>query len=336
MTSTRIIGWLLVTAMALGACAGSCDSEPARDPRLGEQGQVRLTGPGCSSSTMMAVGSRARMRVEPASNEQPLPTAFSVRSSEAATIELTSLASADAFELRALREGTTRIEVVSEGEVYDALSLRAEPVAFLSYESESIVVEGGAFHAIVTEVWGPCGDDECTLFGDGFLSWETTPMAALVLDRDADRTVTMRAGAPGAAMVRGIESGAGRALVDVSVEIVPVADVTGISATATVVGMDGQPLRSVSFPWAVVVGETIIVRLEALRSAGEGFPLSRSDTAWSMEGDTSAASMLDQNGAITAGEPWVAVFEAVAAGNVELIAHIEILGRDDRFALEVR
>lgn len=301
-----IAGVLLVT----GACS---TNDTPEDPRLGELGKLRFTS-GCNSSTTMALGSRATVKMEPVSGE--LPSDLRVDSS-APGIIAAELAGPDAIELAAEALGEARIAVDRGGNLFDAITFDVEVATAAKYDTVPRVFIGGAVDVVVTEIYGACGTDECPLFGHSFLDWRVEPSEALPFDRDAYGTARFTAATLDAVNVFGREPSTGRDLVAASLEIVSTEGIDGLRGTLQTIPLEeGEEARSFELGSGVVrEGEAFCVRLDALRGSDAAVGVSRHDVTWVVEGD--ALESIDTDHGT---EPLGTVFNTVDHGTVTLTA----------------
>ena len=321
------IGLFALFLIIVHACTNLDDIDP-EDPRLGELGLVKFSGPGCSSSTTMAVGSTATLTLEP--EEGALPSDLSVRSSDPAVIDAAGGAAPDEITLQAHTAGESNVEVVSAGEVYDWLGFDAEPAAAVVYEAADAVFAGGAFILKLQEIHGSCGE-ECPLIGSGFIDWSTSPADALALDADVEDTIIFTAGAAGSASVIGDEPSEGGNLVDHALTIADPSTAGALDGHVVVYLPDETLLDPQPAPVELPVGSYVQIQLFA-DSAGAEVPVSRFDAVWDITGDAGTIRSHDLD---TWEAPEGPVYEAMAAGSATITADSPLLGSTAGFDITV-
>ncbi len=320
------IGLFALFLIVVHACT-KLDLDP-KDPRLGELGLVTFEGPGCSSSTTMAVGSTATLTVR--SEEGMLPEDLSVRSSDPAVIEAAEGGELNEITLQAHSAGGSDVELVSAGEVYDWLEFDAEPAAAVLYTAQDAVFAGGAFILKLDAIHGSCGE-ECPLIGSSFIAWSTSPADALTLDIDVDDTVIFTAGAAGSASIIGDEPSEGGSLVDHAVAIVDPAAAGDLDGHVVVYLPDETLLDPQPAPVELPVGSYVQIQLFAPVD-GTDVPVSRFDAVWDVTGDAGTIRSYDMG---TWEAPEGPVFEATAAGSATITADSTLLGSTAGFDITV-
>jgi hypothetical protein len=319
---------LLVLA-TVGATAAACTSAPdiAHDPRVGERGQLRFNGGGCSGSTTMAIGSRETLTLEAV--EGSLPSELSARASDPDVIAAEMNEGTNEVTLRAQAAGQSRIEILANDSPYDALTFRAEAAFAAESLAQPRVLAGGSFDVAVTEVFGGCGTTECPLFGHSFLAWSTDPADALTLVVDDLGTATFIATQPQNVEVRAHEPALGNRIVSTSVSIEPLDDVTALAAHVVTIPLDdGEETITVQLPGSIPVGTAFWLRLEALRGELPRVGVSRRDVDWQVDGAKAVAT--DQASALSGD-----LFVAEQAGTVTFSANVELVGLEQSFELEI-
>jgi hypothetical protein len=309
----RRIAFLAASVFFLtGAC--SSGPEPSDDPRVGELGQLRFSS-GCNSSTTMALGSKATVKLEP--REGTLRGGLGVSSSDPGTISAEMGDATDEIDLRASSVGDARIAVNSGGEIYDAITFDVDVATAANYETVPRVFANGAVDVVVTDVFGACGTDECLLFGHSFLEWRSEPAIALPFVRDDLGTARFTAMSLDSVDVFAREPSTGRDLVAATVEIVSTDGVDGFRATLQTIPLEeGEESRSFDLPGGEVQhGEAFCVRIDALRGSEPSVPISRHDVTWQIEGD--AIEAIDAEHGT---EPLGSVFNTIGVGRVMLRA----------------
>jgi hypothetical protein len=321
------IGLLALFLIIVHACTKLDDIDP-EDPRLGELGLVKFEGPGCSSSTTMAVGSTATLTVS--SQEGMLPEDLSVRASEPSVIDASEGSELNEVTLEAHAAGESNVELVSAGEVYDWLGFDAEPAAAVLYTAPDTVFAGGAFILKLDEIHGSCGE-ECPLIGSSFIDWSTSPADALVLDADVEDTIVFTAGTSGSATIIGDEPSEGGNLIDHALTIADPSTAGALDGHMLVYLPDETLLDPQPAPVELPVGSYVQIQLFAL-SDGTEVPVSRYDAVWDITGDTGTLRSHELD---TWEAPEGPVFEAMAAGMATITADSPLLGSTAGFDITV-
>lgn len=315
--------------LAVQACVDLGDDTV--DPRLGKEGRVRFSGGGCAagSSTTLAVGSTQTLTLEPQAGAA-LPADLEPGSSAPEVIDANRGATLDQVVLEAHRAGEARVELRSAGAIWDSLDFRAEPAASVRFTGMPAVFAGGTAYVKVDEVYGACGGD-CPLLGQGFLRWSATPATGLTPLRETGGVAYFSAGEPGEVRVEGREPSGGALLVEHPLRVVPVAEAGAVSARITIGLPDETVLDPQPLPVDLPVGSLFLILLEAA-AGDQAVPLAGADVHWTVEGDVSAVEPFGDGTEDPAEGP---IFAAVAAGSVEMVADIPLLGRTERYALTV-
>ncbi len=314
-------------AVLLAAC-----SSPD-DPRLGEEGRVRFTGGGCTGSTTLAVGAQVSLRLESAT-EEALPGELDVSSEDESVIRARMGLDPSTIVLSAAKQGESRIEILSEGEMLDALVFSADPAGLVKHASEGRVLAGGAVDVAVTEVYGDCGESEdCRLIGNGFLAWRAEPSSLGAFVGDFDGTATFRTKAAGTVTLLGMERSRSRDLVTRAVEVLPADQATGLAATLTTIPFDPdvKPV-DVTLPGSVAKPDAFSVRVDAIVSGGGTVPVSRRDVTFRIEGEELAVLAPTADGAGPLGTP----FLPARTGTMTLVAEVPFLGLEQSFTIELQ
>ncbi len=320
------IGLFALFLVVVHACT-KLDLDP-KDPRLGELGLVKFEGPGCSSSTTMAVGSTATLTVEP--EEGALPVDLTVRSTDPAVIDAAAGAVPNEITLQAHRAGGSSVEVLSAGDVYDWLGFDAEPAAAVLFTAQDAVFAGGAFFLKIDEVHGSRGE-QCPLIGSSFIDWSTSPADALTLEADVDDTVIFTAGAAGSASIIGDEPSEGGSLVDHAVTIADPSEAGALDGHVVVYLPDETLLDPQPAPVTLPVGSYVQIQLFAPVDGSE-VPVSRFDAVWDITGDAGTIRSYDLD---TWEAPEGPVYEALAAGTATISADSTLLGSTAAFDITV-
>ncbi len=327
---TRGLLALVVVIPAMAGCFHM--DELGDDPRVGELGKVRFVGGGgCSSSTVMAVGSTAELELESA-NADPLPEDLAVGSSNPSVIEAQAGLAPRTVSLTAHDEGEAAVELNSAGAIYDRLGFSAMPAASVTWSAPARVLAGGTLVLDIEEVRGECHDD-CLLIGGQFIKWQSAPTGAFTLIFDVDRKATFEApDAAGAATIVGAEPYAGAVLVQHPVQVIDPAGAVALVATLTMMLPDESVLDLVEIPAEVPVGSLLLVLLSVEMPEGDPIPLTLLDATWTVEGDDGVLSTYGiEEGALTDGP----VFRADAAGAVTLVADVPLVSSTGRFDVTV-
>lgn len=324
----------LLRALLLAACAAvsvvSCGGGPD-DPRLGEEGRVRFTGGGCTSSTTLAVGAQVSLRLESAT-EDPLGGELSVSSEDEAVLRARMGLEPATVVLEARAQGESRIEVLADDEPLDALVFGADPAGLVKHASVPRAFAGCSAEVVVTDVFGDCGEDEaCRLIGHGFLDWRVEPPELATFVVDFDGTATFRAKAPGDAQLIGKERSRARDLVTQPVTVVPADQVTGLSAVLTTIPFDpAQKGVDVALPATLARPDAFSVRVDGLLGDGTTVPVSWRDVTWRIEGEELAVPAPTGSGVGTG-----TAFVTARAGSMTLVAEVAPLALEQSFAIEL-
>lgn len=310
--------------------ASACASPD--DPFLGEEERIRfVVGRGCGSSTAIAVGATASVRLESAT-EDALPGELGVVSENPSIITARMGLEPATVDLSAHKSGESRIEITSEGDAYDAIVFSAQPALTVSRVTEPRAFAGGAVDVVVNDVMGKCGDGECKLLGEGFLDWRAEPpdLASFVLDFQG--VATFRAKAPGTVTLLGREPVTSSDLVTEAVQIVPAASATKIQALlmgrnfdpekpSSVIGLPGSIPRPDAFSLTVIVDVT----------EGGTIQVSRRDVVWRVQGEEIVLEAPTGDNR----DPLATHFLTSGTGKVTLVADIEMLGMEQAFELDL-
>lgn len=332
MLSTNVMTLRFQRAVAVAAAAAftiSCGSSSS-DPRLSEDGKVRFTGGGCTSSTTLAVGAKVTLGLESATTSA-LPSELGVRSDDPAVIEARLGLAPATVDLHALAAGESRIVVLDANEPLDSLVFSAEPAGLVNHKAVSRAFAGGAADVVVTEIYGDCGQDEsCRLIGHGFLEWrvEPTDLGAFVIDFDG--TASFRMQAPGAAQVIGREPSRSSDLVSQSIDVVAATEAASLSATLTTISfVPDVPGVVVALPGSVARPDAFSLQLEAVLMDGSRVPIARRDTAWRVEGAELAVE------APSGDDPLATLFLTAGTGSLRLVADVAMLPLEQTFDVEL-
>jgi hypothetical protein len=322
---SRVPLFLAAALMTVAACQRS------EDPRLGEEGRVRFSGGGCTSSTTLAVGARAQLELESATDD-PLPGELGVRSDEPAVMSARMGLEPNQIELEAHAEGESRIEVLSQGDEIDALVFSAAPAGRVSFGAEARVFGGGAIDVAVSDVFGDCGSDDCRLLGNGFLGWRVEPPSAGGFVLDFDGMASFRAGEPGNLRLVGREPLRGADLVDHPVEVVATTGVTELEAAIETLHFDPETQGTqLALPGAVARPDALVVRVSGKLADGTAVALSRRDVAWRVEGNEILVAAPFQGSRDGTGT----LFLAADNGTVSLVADVKLLNLEQSFELQL-
>jgi hypothetical protein len=297
--------------LLLPACVSAVDEGPGDDPRIGELGRVRFAGGGgCNSSTTIALGSTARLTLEPVDGSlpgglEPLSTAPEVIAAAPGDRD-------DELLLTALAEGESTIELRAAGDLWDRLLFDTDRATSAQWTSQTAALTGATATVEVSAIYGACGS-ECPLIGADFIAWEVEPAAALQLVADRDRVASFAVGvAVGPAVIRGYDPTSRQLLVTQTVHVVDPADAGEPVARLRVVLPDQTVLDPVDFPVDVPVGS--VVQPFATATTVEGFeiPLTTAEAEWEVVVGAGAIEAFD--GATSSREG--PLFSAVGAGEV--------------------
>ena len=319
---------LLLAIVAATAAACSPELDIGGDPRVGERGQLRFNGGGCSGSTTMAIGSRETLTLEAV--EGSLPSQLSARASAPGVIDASMPEGSVEVTLRAFQAGDSRVEILADDSTFDALTFHAEPAFAAEFAAPPRVLAGGSLDLAVSEVFGECRTSDCPLFGHSFLTWSSDPAEALTLVVDDLGAATFTAGPPQNVEVRGDEPALKNRIVSAFVSIEPIDGISSLGAQAVIIPLEeGEEAATIELPGSVPVGTAFWLRLEAQRGELPSVGVSRRDVDWEVDGDLDAVAT-DQ-----ASAPLGVLFVAQTAGTVTLRARVELLDLEETFELEV-
>ncbi len=328
----RYLTYLLILFPLSFACSLDLDFGDPSQARNGEYGRLRFSGGGgCNDSTTLAVGSTARLNLEPL-QEQPLPADLSPRSSAPEIISATAGQSNTEIVLTAPTAGQALVEIVSGDEVYDRLGFDAEPAFSATSTVAGEVFSGGILAVKIDEIYGSCGED-CPLIGGDFIDWSTEPESILQLESYQDRLAVFIAGDPSQVTIIGREPSADRVILDRTIEVLPDDSGGVLICKATVMTTDDVVLDFESFPKSLQVGSLILLEMQKEISDGRLVPLSGRDVQWSIVNGQGVVEPWSE----TAGEQPLEgpVYEALAPGQVSLIALVPLTGDAKSFELKV-
>jgi hypothetical protein len=321
--------FVLASAAAL-FFAGACGSPD--DPQLGEEGRVRfVAGRGCTSSTILAVGSTATVRLESATEDQ-LPAALGVTSQDSSVITARMGLEPATIDLNALKQGQSRIEITTDGEAYDGLVFTAAPATRVSTTGEPRVFAGGAVDVIVNDVTANCEEGECQVLGQGFLGWRVEPpeQASFVLDFQG--AATFRAKAAGQATIVGTEPVTKKDIVSHALEIVPAASATKLAALLFGKNFDPEkPSTFISLPGSLPRPDAISVSVIAETMDGGTINISRRDVVWRVQGEELVIEAPDGDNR----DATSTNFLTAGTGKVTLVAEVKMLMMEQAFELNL-
>ncbi|MBK9263511.1 MAG: hypothetical protein IPM54_27355 [Polyangiaceae bacterium] len=288
------------------------------NPRLGREKRVFFSS-GCASSITMPVGATDTITVDPAQENGTLPTDLEPKTSDASIIAIAN-PSSTTFDMRALKNGQSNIEVWSAGARYDWLTFHVEPARAVKVESEPAILAGGRTGLAVTEVYGACKTDECLLFGHSFMKWTADPASALTFIEDTKNLAHYTASAtPGTGAIVGTEPSEGGELVRHTVEIVDPATITGI--TGTIKDTSNEDAKPVSFPGSIPINEWFEVRIVGERSGKIPVAIARHDIEWAVPAGLGQVPQSEP------ADPFVSIFAAPGTtGSFTLTAKVALLG----------
>jgi hypothetical protein len=314
-------------ALLLASACGSSD-----DPHLGEEERIRFVGGrGCGSSTILAVGATATIGLESAT-EDPLPGALGVISGDPSVMTARMGLEPATIDLKALKQGESRIEITTEDETLDALVFTAQPAITVNRSTQPRVFAGGAVDVVVNDKFGNCDGAECQLLGDGFLAWRAEPpeQASFVLEFQG--VATFRAKAPGTATLLGREPVSAKDLVADSVEIVPVTSATKLQALLLGRNFDPEkPSTLIGLPGSIPRPDAFSVSVMAEVMEGGTIQISRRDVVWRVQGE----EIVIEAPAGDNRDPLSTHFLTAGTGKVTLVADIKLLGMEQAFELDL-
>jgi hypothetical protein len=319
-----------LVAMTTGACGLDLDLDlDVEDPRVGDEGRLAFRSEGCSSTRVMAVGSRAKLRLETTTGAA-LPQGMDVTTSSPQII-VASL-SGDEVTVVASDRGASYLSVLVAGEPYDGIGLSAVVATRVRYRTVPRVLIGGQLEVVVDEVFG-CGLDACPLFGHSFLSWRSEPSQALTLLGDGEGIALLVANAPGKLLAS--EPSNGRDLVSAEIETVAIQEITEWTASlvALTPGSDASEDWTVSedtLPATVHSGDVVCLRLDGAREGALAVAVSRRDVDWTVAGPLGPPVDFDLV------DPLCTLFVAGDPGEVALVVSSPLFAEEPAFSLTVQ
>ncbi len=331
------LGALLMFGAPALACTPDFDLDfgdwGTNDPRTGNDKRVIFSS-GCASSVTMPIGARETITVTAATDGPVLPKDLTPKSSDATVIEIEN-PSGTTFEIRALKEGQTDLEVWNGGTRYDWLTFHATPATQVNFVSESSVLAGGQTWVVLTDVFGQCGKEQCTLFGHGFMQWSAEPAAAFA-SAAADHTGNIahyRAETtPGMAALVGKEPSAGVELVRQTIEVVDPTTITAVDGFLKEATIGDEPeLPEVSFPATVRPSNAFSVRVFGTRAGKSKVAIARPDIEWTVPAG------IEQTPIVEPSDIYATQFSSTNAGAFTLTAKIPLLGgKQQAFVVTVK
>lgn len=323
---TRRFAFASAAALLLASACGSSD-----DPQLGEDERLRfVAGRGCSSSTTLAVGATATMRLESAT-EDPLPGDLDVLSEDTSVMTARLGLEPATIDLTALKQGESRIVVTSEDEEVDALVVGAQPAATVKVTSENLVFQGASLDVIVNDVFGDCGAEECRLLGDGFLGWRVEPAERASFLLEFEGVATFRAKSAGPASILGLEPARKKDVVTHAFEVLP-PTATGLSALLISINFDkSKDTPVISLPGTLPRPDGFSINLMATATSGQSVAIARRDIVWRVEGE----ELVVESPTIDERDPLTTLFLTTGTGKVTLVAEVPVLTLEQSFELEL-
>ncbi len=302
------------------------------DPREGQLGKVKFTGGGgCNGSTTLALGSTARLTVEPLGQET-LPDDLEPRSSAPDVISAQGGSTPEEVVLEALSEGSSTVELLSQQQVYDYLEFSVAPAYSTAYTIAGEVFEGGHLVVKVDEIYGECGE-ECPLIGGDFIQWTGEPAGQLKPVSTGFREALFLASGTGDASIVGTEPSAGRILLRHDVTILPADSAGTIRCQSTISYLGNDPITADQCPLSVRVGALMLLELKKELPDGSLVPIAGADVTWTLGGDSDVVEpWTDSEGQSV---PEGHVFMATNPGHVTFDARVEITGDTYEFTLTV-
>ncbi|MBW1808286.1 MAG: hypothetical protein JRJ87_08845 [Deltaproteobacteria bacterium] len=319
----------IIAIMMVSACKLDF-GDPGQDKRVGDFGMLRFNGGGgCNDSTSLALGSTARLELEPA-HEQPLPADLVPRSSAPQVIGAAQGSTETEVILTAHQVGITELEILAGGGLYDRLSFTAEPAVSADYAASESAYVGGGIIVEINELYGACGED-CPLIGGDFIQWSSKPESAFTVEIYDDRVALLVANQVGSARIIGREPTAGKVLVDHTVDVFPPDVSSELKSKFTVMLPDETLLDPSDMPASLPVGSLMWLELEAVNSDQRKISLAGRDVIWTVVGPAGVV------------EPWSEtadaqplqgpIYLARAPGQVSLVAHVPML--DELVSFEI-
>lgn len=326
------IARIAIAALVVGPACVDLDLEP-RDPRVGELGQVRFTGGGCSGSTTLAVGATERLTMEAPAEGETLPTGLGVVSEEPGTIEARAGETANEVLLEARRAGEALIEVrEASGELYDQIGFTAVPASRLDYRVPTAVFAGGTLALVVNEVYGRRDGEEIVLLGGGFVDWDVAPASLLAPLRDERRVALFRASGEGQVLLAGLEPSAGERLVSATVTVLPADDAVELTASMGLLYIDNEVAEVEPLPTSVPVGALFQLQVVATTTSDLVVPIARFDLETTLEGAPGTLDLLPLEGDDAPEGP---ALEAIGPGEAVVAIAVPHLGLTARYSVTV-
>lgn len=318
-------------AAALLLFASACGS--SNDPRLGEDGNVRFVGGGCTSSTTLAVGSSVELKLESAT-EDPLPGELAASSDAPSVITAKMGLEPNTLELKANAQGEAKVTITASGDELDSLPFMAAPAGLVKHTAEPRVFMGGAVDVVVNDVFGDCGaNEECRLLGHSFLEWRVEPPEAGQLVIDFDGVATFRAKSEGTAKIIGKETSRAKDLLEQPLEVVPVAEAKSLTAMVTTIPFDPDAKgETASLPGSVTRTEALSLRVDCVLMDGSTMPISWRDVDWKVQGDEIAVEAPESD----AGDRFSRIFLTGGTGKMTLVANVAMLNLEQSFDLTLK
>jgi len=311
-----------LVALTTGACNIDLGFEDA-DPRAGDRGRLAFRSEGCTTSTVMAVGGRATLRLEPLDGGA-LPADLSVAMSEPSVIDALRTTEPAEVAVFAKSAGRSYLSVRQMGLPIDGIELTAVPARSVRSRSAPRVLLGGHTEIVVEQAMGLCDGQLCELFGTGFLDWRSEPAEAFALESDEEGVASFSSEASGTLLGR--EPTLGNDLVKVTVDVVSPDAITGFQARIVALPDGASEPVTLPLPATLPANSILCLRLDALVDAGE-VPLSRRDVSWSFDG-----GVLDPiDGVVT--EPQCTLIATGQPGKVTLRASSPLFGEEPSYEL---
>lgn len=280
-------------SLACNIDLGDWNTQAANDPRTGNNKKVIFSS-GCASSVTMPIGARDTITVAAVADGEVLPKDLEPKSSDATVIAIEN-PSGTTFDIHALKAGQTDLEVWDGGTRYDWLTFHATPATKVNFISESAVLAGGRTWVGLTDVFGQCGAEECTLFGHDFMKWSADPATSFEFLSEQTNIAHYRAAAtPGMAALVGNEPSAGAELVRQTIEVVDPTTIVTVDGTLkeSKMGEEPEPVV-VSFPATVRRSNTFEVRLLGTRAGKSNVAISRHDIEWTVPAELQAVPLIE-------------------------------------------
>lgn len=321
-------------SLACNIDLGDWNTQVSHDPRTGNNNKVIFSS-GCASSVTMPIGARETITVTAVTDGAALPEDLTPNSSNSSVIAIENRAGTT-FDIHALTAGQADLEVL-DGEIrYDWLTFHATPATKVNFISEPSVLAGGQTWVGLTDIFGQCGAEECTLFGHGFMQWSADPPASVSFlseDKGANIAHYRAEMAPGMAALVGNEPSAGAELVRQTIEVVDPTTITAVDGTLKEATIGDEAERPVvSFPATVRPSNSFEVRVFGTRPGKNKVAISRHDIEWTVPAEVQGTPIIEPS------DIYATQFSTTEkTGSFTLTAKIPLLaGKQQAFVVTVK